>query len=189
MGFTSTARRIVIATAMAASGAGLTSDSAQAQSFAQGISAASHEGGADMPHATGGSDARAAGVVTHPVAARELERGEVLTAEDIRYVPLPEGEAVPEDAPDAVLGWTTRRLIHEGEALREPAISPPDLVRAGEPVEVLYQGRSVVLRVKGTATSSAAMGERVLVRVDARRRLEGVVIGPALVQLESNESR
>jgi hypothetical protein len=33
------------------------------------------------------------------------------------------------------------------------------------------------------------MGERVLVRVDAQRRLEGVVIGPALVQLESNESR
>lgn len=128
-------------------------------------------------------------VRTQPVAAREIERGTVLTREDIRYVPVPEGEGNWQEAPSSLVGWEARRLIREGETLRPPAVSPPELVRAGEPVEVLYRGRSLAVRVKGTAAGSGTMGERVLVRVDAHRRLEGVVIGPALVELESNERR
>lgn len=124
---------------------------------------------------------------TRPVAARDLERGELLTAADIRYEPAPDG-GDPE-APATLVGWRTRRVISAGEMLRAPAVSPPELVRAGETVEAVYSGRSVVLRVTGTAMGSGAMGERVLVRVDARRRLEGVVIGPALVQLDSNVRR
>jgi flagella basal body P-ring formation protein FlgA len=84
-----------------------------------------------------------------------------------------------------VVGWTTRRVIAAGEPLLPPAVSPPDLVKAGDAVEAVWRGRTIQLRVKGTAAGSAALGERVLVRVDARRRLEGVVIGPALVELES----
>jgi flagella basal body P-ring formation protein FlgA len=133
--------------------------------------------------------AAAVGAATYPVAARDLRRGEVLTPADIAQVPIGEGEGVVEDAPITLVGWTTRRVIAEGEPLRRPAVSPPDLVKAGEPVQAVYQGKTIVLRVSGTAAGSGAMGDRVLVRVDARRRLEGVVIGPALVQLESNESR
>lgn len=127
----------------------------------------------------------AAEPATRAVAARDLARGEVLTPADIARVPAPaEGVAAPA-LPASLIGWRTRRVIAAGEPLTPPAVSPPDLVRAGEEVQVLYQGRSVVLRVSGTAAGSAAMGERVLVRVDARRRLEGVVIGPALVQLDA----
>jgi flagellar basal body P-ring formation protein FlgA len=134
--------------------------------------------------------AATAPAATYPVAARDLARGEVLAAEDIDRVALSEDVAKRADgATVSLVGWRTRRVISAGEPLRPPAVSPPDLVRAGEPVEAVWQGRSVVLRVSGTAAGSAAMGERVLVRIDARRRLEGVVIGPALVQLESNESR
>lgn len=124
----------------------------------------------------------------YPVAARELARGEVLTAADIRYETTEDGTDVAGEVTGSLVGWTTRRIIGEGERLRPPAVSPPNLVRAGETVQAVYRGRSVVLRVTGTAAGSAAMGERVLVRVDARRRLEGVVIGPALVQLDLNES-
>lgn len=127
----------------------------------------------------------AAGVATYPVAARDLARGEVLAQTDIRHLAFPDDEVPRDDAPASVLGWTTRRVISAGEPLRPPAVSPPDLVRAGETVQAVYRGRTIVLRVTGTAAGSAAMGERVLVRVDARRRLEGVVIGPGLVQLES----
>ncbi|HEX6925032.1 MAG TPA: flagellar basal body P-ring formation chaperone FlgA [Longimicrobiaceae bacterium] len=137
----------------------------------------------------GAGSAMPAVLRTQPVAAREIGRGSVLTEEDIRYAPVPEREESWQEAPANLVGWKVRRLIREGEPLRPPAVSPPELVRAGEPVEVLYRGRSVVVRVKGTAAGSGTMGERVLVRVDAHRRLEGVVIGPALVELESNERR
>lgn len=130
-------------------------------------------------------DDRTAESATYLVAARDLARDEVLTAADIERVALPEGEAGPQDGPATLVGWRTRRVIAQGEPLRPPGVSPPDLVRAGETVHAVYQGRSVVLRIAGTAAGSAAMGERVLVRVDARRRLEGVVIGPALVQIDS----
>ena len=125
---------------------------------------------------------------TVAVAARDLARGEVLAPEDIARVASPEEDVARVELPRTLVGWRTRRVISAGEPLRPPAVSPPDLVKAGDAVQVLYQGRSVVMRVNGTAAGSGAMGERVLVRVDARRRLEGVVIGPGLVQLETNES-
>jgi flagella basal body P-ring formation protein FlgA len=130
-------------------------------------------------------DAGAADVAeaTYPVAARDLARGEVLALTDI--VPVSSPASADEDAADSLVGWTTRRVISAGEPLRAPAVSPPNLVKAGDTVQAIWRGKTIELRIAGTAAGSAALGERVLVRVDARRRLEGVVIGPALVQLES----
>lgn len=169
----------------------LASSSGAGTGAVSGGAHASDETTTGRPEAPMGADdddtVAAAPIATRPVAARDLERGEVLTAADIRYVAASGEQAT--HAPASLVGWRTRRLIDEGEPLREPAVSPPDLVRAGETVQAVYRGRSIVLRVTGTAAGSGAMGERVLVRVDARRRLEGVVIGPALVELDTNESR
>jgi flagella basal body P-ring formation protein FlgA len=120
---------------------------------------------------------------TYPVAARDLARGEVLALTDI--VSVSSSASADENAADSLVGWTTRRVISAGEPLRAPAVSPPDLVKAGDTVQAVWRGKTIELSIGGTAAGSAALGERVLVRVDARRRLEGVVIGPALVQLES----
>jgi flagella basal body P-ring formation protein FlgA len=56
-------------------------------------------------------------------------------------------------------------------------------VRAGEPVALVYQADGVTLRLAGTAATDAPVGGRVAVRVDTRRRFEGVVAGPGLVRL------
>lgn len=121
---------------------------------------------------------------THPVAARDLARGEILAANDIVRVADAGGD--PASAPGSLIGWTTRRVISAGEALRPPAVAPPDLVRGGDPVQAIWTRGTIELRLTGTASGSAALGDRVLVRVDARRRVEGVVIGPGLVQLNSS---
>lgn len=172
-------RALRIAIALVASLAGgFGASSAGAQVLADAAAAptpqAAQAGGVGK---AGGSTA-----ATHSVAARDLARGETLAAGDIASAAAPAGAAA---APASVVGWTTRRVISEGEPLLPPAVAPPDLVKAGDPVEAVWRGRTIQLRVKGTAAGSAALGERVLVRVDARRRLEGVVIGPALVELES----
>jgi flagella basal body P-ring formation protein FlgA len=107
-------------------------------------------------------------------AARALARGETLAAADI--------DAAGADGVRLV-GWTTRRVIAAGEPLRAPAVAPPAAVRAGEPVALLYQADGVTLRLAGTAATDAPVGGRVAVRVDTRRRFEGVVAGPGLVRL------
>jgi flagella basal body P-ring formation protein FlgA len=110
-----------------------------------------------------------------PRAARALARGETLAAADIDGV----------GARDAgrFVGWTTRRMIAAGEPLREPAVAPPAAVRAGDAVALVYRADGVTLRLAGTAAADAPLGGRVTVRVDARRRFEGVVAAPGLVRL------
>lgn len=123
----------------------------------------------------GATSAMAQGV---PVAARDLQRGATLRREDIDGG---DGEG------SGPVGWVTRRVIAAGEALREPAIMRPNLVRNGDVVQLVWKQGSVELRLVGRAMGSAARGERVQVRVDSRRRFVGVVIEEGLVRMEPQE--
>lgn len=119
-----------------------------------------------------------------PTAARDLPRGITLTEKDIvrrgdSSSPATHGDAVGE-------GWVTRRLIAAGEPLRRPAVAPPVWVTTGEPVQLLYRVGSVTARLRGTAMGTAAKDERVLVRIDTRRRVEGVVVAPGLVTFQGD---
>jgi flagella basal body P-ring formation protein FlgA len=109
-----------------------------------------------------------------PVATRDLPRGHVLAADDI-------SPATP-----SLVGWTTRRVITAGQALREPAVARPlaaSAVTAGQQVAVIWRDQGIALRMSGVATNAAPIGARVKVRLDARRRLEGTVVAPGVVQL------
>jgi flagella basal body P-ring formation protein FlgA len=110
-----------------------------------------------------------------PRATRALPRGYVLTAEDMT--------PTTPDTRHPSAGWVTKRVIAAGEPLRVPAVAPPDAIRAGQPVDVVFVDGAIRLRLTGTALNAAALGARVAVRIDARRRLEGVAVGPSTVQL------
>ncbi len=128
---------------------------------------------APAAHAAGRAPAGpAAAPATAPRAARALARGETLAVADV-------------DGPGAerLVGWTTRRVIAAGEPLRAPAVAPPVAVKAGDPVALVYQAEGLTLRLKGTAAGAAPVGGRVPVRVDTRRRFEGVVVAPGVVRL------
>jgi flagellar basal body P-ring formation protein FlgA len=122
-----------------------------------------------------GAQARGAGVA--PMAARDLPRGAVLVAADIA-LPGPDSAGSP-------VGWVTRRVVAAGELLREPTIAPPPAVTAGERVQLLWQDGVLEVRLRGQAMGSAALGERVTVRVDARRRFEGVAVRSGVVRIET----
>lgn len=117
------------------------------------------------------------------VAAREVARGAVLEAEDVRVAPVTEWGPPRERGETPGAGWTARRLIASGEPLREPAVGPPLLVRSGEETEVLWSGGGVELKVRGAALGSASRGERVSVRIDTKRKLEGVAEAPGRVRI------
>jgi flagella basal body P-ring formation protein FlgA len=131
------------------------------------------------------------------VAARAIPRGAVLTALDIAYAsnarpdhPLPHSVAVLDSIPrpaiddDSLVGWTTRRMIKAGEVLRAPAIIPPQLVKAGELVELQWHDGSILITAKGHATRSASAGERVSVRLASQQSVEGSVVGAGRVRID-----
>ncbi|HEX7243920.1 MAG TPA: flagellar basal body P-ring formation chaperone FlgA [Longimicrobiaceae bacterium] len=119
-----------------------------------------------------------------PVAARAVARGATLAAEDVAVAPVVEHGPPRAEGPAPGAGWTARRGIAAGEPLREPAVGPPLLVRAGQPAEVVWSGSGVQVRLRGVALGSASEGGRVAVRIDTARRLEGVAVAPGTVRVQ-----
>jgi len=112
-----------------------------------------------------------------PVAARDLPRGAVIAAADVV------GDSTSDGSPAAMTGWVTRRLVHKGEPLRAPAVSPPQLVRAGAIITVRAEVDGVVATRRGTALAGGALGEQVRVRIDNQRTVTGVVSGPETIRI------
>lgn len=119
-----------------------------------------------------------------PVAARRLERGIELTAADISQATVVHWGEPPADAPAVGAGWVTRRVIAAGEPLRPPAVAPPLLVSAGDLVQVIVRRGAVELTLRARATGAAAAGERVPVRTDAGRRLQGIAVARGVVRID-----
>jgi flagella basal body P-ring formation protein FlgA len=122
--------------------------------------------------AQGTQSAQSAVSVAVPAAAREIARGVELTAADI--------------AGDAALrtGWISRRVIHEGEPLKEPAVVPPQLVRAGTEITVRAETGGVVVTRTGTALMSGSLGDRIRVRIDSQHVVTGIVAASATVKIQ-----
>ena len=110
----------------------------------------------------------------------------MLEQKDIAYRPagsLPGTAAGTRAA--AAAGWVTKRVIAEGEPLREPAVAPPAMIKSGDVVQVIWTDGKIELRITGRAMNAATAGGRVTVRVDTERRFEGVAIGAGLVRMDS----
>jgi flagella basal body P-ring formation protein FlgA len=123
------------------------------------------------------SASNAAAPPTAPVAARTIPRGTTLAAVDIATDSADDIQAA------ALVGWITRRIVHEGEPLRAPAIAPPHLVHAGGLVTISAIVEGVAASRDGTALADASLGEHVRVRLDAQRIITGTVTGPSLVRI------
>ena len=108
-------------------------------------------------------------------AARDMARGTVLASTDI----------VADSSADAKRydGWITRRIVRQGEVLKEPAIGQRLLVATGSRVRVEAVVEGVVVSRDGIATAAGSLGDKVRVRIDAQRAVTGTVTGPATVRL------
>ena len=109
-----------------------------------------------------------------PVAAREIARGIELTSADISADTMAASR----------IGWVTRRVIHEGEQLKEPAVAPAQLVHAGSAVTVRAESGGVVVTRTGTALSSGSLGDRIRVRLDSQHTITGIVASSAMVKIQ-----
>jgi flagella basal body P-ring formation protein FlgA len=126
-----------------------------------------------------------------PVAARALVAGTFLGPADVRLEsrvrwgpPAPPSESRPGP------GWEVRRALAAGEALVPPAVAPPLLVEAGEPVRMVWAEGAVRVSVVGTALNRARQGECVRAQVEGRSdRLVGTAIAAGTVVISSGGNR
>jgi flagella basal body P-ring formation protein FlgA len=120
--------------------------------------------------------------VRMPIALHTIVRGAVLTADDFEY-----RDTTTHNSPDTAqitAGWVTRRTITAGEILRAPAVEPPTIVSANSTVQVEWVDGNVRLTIRGVAARSASLGDRVAVRTELGKRIEGTVVAPGRVRID-----
>jgi len=117
-----------------------------------------------------------------PIALHTIARGAVLTADDFEY-----RDTTTHLAPDTnqiAAGWVTRRTINTGEILHAPAVEPPTVVSANSTVLVEWVDGNVSITVRGVAARNGSLGERVPVRTELGKRIEGTVVAPGRVRID-----
>jgi flagella basal body P-ring formation protein FlgA len=117
------------------------------------------------------------------VAARRLERGRVLAADDIALEERVVWGPPRGDRTTALDGWVVQRVIERGDPLGRPAVRPPLAVASGSPVELRWQGGAVRLRLAGVAAGSGALGDQIYVRTESGKRMQGTIVAPGVVDV------
>jgi flagella basal body P-ring formation protein FlgA len=125
------------------------------------------------------------------VAARPLAVGTCLGPADVRPAsrvcwgpPASSSELRPGP------GWEVRRALATGEPLARPAVAPPLLVTAGEPVRLVWAEGAVQVSVVGIALNRARQGELVRARVEGRLdRLVGTATAAGTAVISSGGDR
>jgi flagellar basal body P-ring formation protein FlgA len=120
------------------------------------------------------------------VAARMVESGRTLTAEDLRVVPRIRWGPPSDPATPAIgVGWVTRYPLMAGVAVTSGSVSPPPLVHAGDPVRLEWQRGAVLITLDGTALQAGAAGQTIRVRVGQNRGdKSGTVLATGIVRLD-----
>ncbi|MBK6486414.1 MAG: flagellar basal body P-ring formation protein FlgA [Gemmatimonadetes bacterium] len=164
-------RRVFLLSLLALSASARAQDGVRSLGTAASIGAAASTGAADS--------------VDVLVATRRLARGTVLRASDMTAARIGRRALVARSAARSAgavtAGWVARRIIQAGEVLRAPAVAPAPLVAAGQAVQYTYQQDGLALTLDGVAPVAGSLGDTIPVRLGARRRVTGIVAGPAHV--------
>lgn len=129
----------------------------------------------------------AVGLITKvTVAARDLSRGSILTAADLK---LAEHDIARlhrgfmED-PAQAIGKTLKRNLQQGRVLTAKLVAIPLAVKKGSRVTIIASSNAIQVRMQGKALSNGAAGERIQVQNrSSKRTLEATVISPGLVKI------
>jgi len=120
-------------------------------------------------------------------ATRNLERGTILSATDIRWADTSHLGTLDTKAPGHPLsvapGWVARRTIRENELLQPPTVSPPDAVLTGSAINAQYHRDDITVRISATAIGRGAIGDTIYIRTQNRKRFRAVITDTATVDI------
>ncbi len=125
-------------------------------------------------------------VAVRPLAVGvPLQPGDLATERRFHY-----GPPRPANAERPGPGWELRRAVAAGDVVDEPTATAPTVIRAGEPVQVVWDRGDVHVTVQGTALQSARRGGPVRVRMPgARASITAVATGPGLAAVDEGGTR
>ena len=111
--------------------------------------------------------------------ARSLSAGEIVQPTDLVWA---KAAAAPADAPrdaDQVIGLAARRPLREGAVVSGRDVSAPQVIKAGEVVNVTWSDGFVTLTMQGKAMKAAATGETfTLQNPTSKKIIEAIATGP-----------
>ncbi|HDZ47877.1 hypothetical protein LCGC14_0150940 [marine sediment metagenome] len=107
---------------------------------------------------------------SYVVAARDIERGTLITAEMLSERGGNLGELAAQTLTDEndIVGKIAQRPIRSGSTFLTQFLQAPHLVERGQRVTVIAQGSSFRVSREGEALENGALGDRVRVRFDSR---------------------
>lgn len=108
-----------------------------------------------------GAAAQADGQVL--VLARDLARGDVITANDVEWQSPQAGRTAHGLDYDAAIGMEARRTLKAGQLILASDVKAATVIRKGDPVAIVYTAPGVRLSVDGVAQGEASLGQPVRV--------------------------
>ena len=112
------------------------------------------------------------------VAARPLEAGRMLTAADLALVKRNTGQMAANAvlSPDGIFGKVLRYNVAAGQPILENMLLQPEVIRYGQAVTLVAEGRGVRLTALGSAMENGRTGQNILVRnVQSGKVVRGLV--------------
>jgi flagella basal body P-ring formation protein FlgA len=127
--------------------------------------------------------------------AHSIQAGDLIQPEDLTYAKVA-SFAVPGDAPrdaDQIIGKVARRPLRAGSVVATHDVSAPQVIKANDAVQVIYDTGGVRLVLGGKALGSAAVGEPVeIINPVSKKTIQAIasgadeaVVGPAAEALRA----
>lgn len=111
--------------------------------------------------------------------ARSITAGEIVQPQDLIWAKM---AAAPADAPndaEAVIGLVARRPLRAGAAVALRDVSQPQVIKAGDLVNVTWSGDGITLTLQAKAMTAAAVGQPFQVQnLSSKKVIEAVASGP-----------
>jgi flagella basal body P-ring formation protein FlgA len=112
------------------------------------------------------------------VLVRDVQRGEVITANDVEMQAQPQGRPLRGMDIDAVVGMEAKRTLKTGQPVQATDIKAASVIRKGDPVAIVYTAPGVRLSVDGVAQNEASLGQPVRVLNSySKRSIDAVATG------------
>lgn len=121
------------------------------------------------------------------VAARDLERKEILTRDNVqtRRTELKRWPSEKLTRINRVIGAAAKRPLAEGTPLVDSMIIEPLMVERGDQVKLVYRTATMELTAVGVACENGKRGQAISVQnVTSQKRLVGRVIDPKTILIE-----
>lgn len=112
------------------------------------------------------------------VASRQLHKNTILTADDVklkRYNLAKLSFGYYEDLKSGI-GMKLKRRVSAGSVLTPSVLKKPRKITRGQKVTIMAQSGSMLVRMKGKALGSGAIGDRIkVINIKSKRKLEGII--------------